>query len=68
MPVKTYLLFYVVREDEGAVYVIRFLYAKRAWQNILREYVKKEPAAKSHKFLSNSLHTKFAKTGLVGAP
>lgn len=32
VPVKNYLLFYVVR----------FLYAKRAWQNILREYVKKE--------------------------
>ena len=42
VPVKNYLLFYVVREDEGTVYVIRFLYAKRAWQNILREYVKKE--------------------------
>lgn len=39
---ENYLLFYVVREDESAVYVIRFLYAKRAWQNILREYVKKE--------------------------
>ena len=32
VPVKNYLLFYV----------IRFLYAKRAWQNILRAYVKKE--------------------------
>ena len=42
VPVKNYLLFYVVREDESTVYVIRFLYAKRAWQNILREYVKKE--------------------------
>ena len=42
VPVKNYLLFYVVREAEGTVYVIRFLYAKRAWQNILREYVKKE--------------------------
>ena len=41
VPVKNYLLFYVAREDEGTVYVIRFLYAKRAWQNILREYVKK---------------------------
>lgn len=39
---KNHLLFYVVREDESAVYVIRFLYAKRAWQNILRAYVKKE--------------------------
>lgn len=42
VPVKNYLLFYGVREDESAVYVIRFLYAKRAWQNILRAYVKKE--------------------------
>lgn len=42
VPVKNYLLFYVVREAEGTVYIIRFLYAKRAWQNILREYVKKE--------------------------
>ena len=42
VPVKNYLLFYVVREDEGTVYVIRFLYAKRAWQDILREYVKNE--------------------------
>ena len=31
-----------ISKDESAVYVIRFLYAKRAWQNILREYVKKE--------------------------
>ena len=30
------------REKLSAVYVIRFLYAKRAWQNILREYVKNE--------------------------
>ncbi len=42
VPVKNYLLFYVVREDESTVYVIRFLYAKRAWQDILREYVKNE--------------------------
>lgn len=53
VPVKNYLLFYVVREAEGTVYVIRFLYAKRAWQNILREYVKKEgggfmPVFKTH--------------------
>ena len=42
VPVNNYLLFYIVRENESAVYVIRFLYAKRAWQNILCEYVKKE--------------------------
>lgn len=39
VPVKNYLLFYVVREDEQAVYVIRFLYGKRDWQNILRKQI-----------------------------
>ena len=36
VPVKNYLLFYVVREDESAVYVIRFLYAKRACKYFAR--------------------------------
>ena len=36
VPVKNYLLFYIVREDEHKVYVIRFLYSKRNWQKILR--------------------------------
>lgn len=36
VPVKNYLLFYIVREDEQKVYVIRFLYSKRNWQKILR--------------------------------
>lgn len=44
VPVKNYLLFYVVREDESAVYVIRFLYAKRAWQNICASMSKKKAA------------------------
>lgn len=39
VPIKNYLLFYVVREDEQAVYVIRFLYGKRDWQNILRKQI-----------------------------
>lgn len=42
VPVKNYLLFYVVREDEQAVYVIRFLYSKRNWQKLLRAYVENE--------------------------
>lgn len=29
VPVKNYLLFYIVREDEQKVYVLRFLYSKR---------------------------------------
>ena len=37
VPVKNYLLFYIVREDEQKVYVIRFLYSKRNWQKILRD-------------------------------
>ncbi len=39
VPVKNYLLFYVVREKEQTVYVIRFLYGKRDWQNILRKQI-----------------------------
>lgn len=56
VPVKNYLLFYVVREDESAVYVIRFLYAKRAWQNILREYVKKR-RRRIYACFYNTLHS-----------
>lgn len=42
VPVKNYLLFYVVREAEHKVFVIRFLYSKRNWQKLLREYVENE--------------------------
>lgn len=42
VPVKNYLLFYIVREDEQKVYVIRFLYSKRNWQKLLRDYVENE--------------------------
>lgn len=37
--VKNYLLFYVVREAEQKVFVIRFLYSKRNWQKLLREQI-----------------------------
>lgn len=42
VPVKNYLLFYIVREDEQKVYVLRFLYSKRNWQKILLDYVENE--------------------------
>ena len=63
VPVKNYLLFYVVREDEGAVYVIRFLYAKRAWQNILREYVKNEGGSFMPVFTTNYVQEDVEKYG-----
>ncbi len=34
--VKNYLAFYTVNEMEKRVYIIRFLYAKRNWGNILK--------------------------------
>lgn len=37
VPVSKYLLFYVVKEKEQTVYVLRFLYSRRDWQKILRE-------------------------------
>lgn len=42
VPVKNYLLFYVVREDEKTVYVLRFLYSRRNWQKILRKHLEDE--------------------------
>ena len=34
--VNNYLVFYVVKENEGLIAVIRFLYARRDWTNILK--------------------------------
>jgi plasmid stabilization system protein ParE len=34
--IKNYLLFYIMEEDERIVTVIRFLYARRDWKNILK--------------------------------
>ena len=33
--IKNYLMFYLINEDDKIVTVIRFLYARRDWQNIL---------------------------------
>jgi plasmid stabilization system protein ParE len=35
--VKNYLMFFTVDEDEKMVNVIRFLYGRRDWKNILRK-------------------------------
>lgn len=37
IPVKNYLAFYTVNEDANAVYLIRFLYGKRNWVELLKE-------------------------------
>ena len=42
VPVNNYLLFYIVREDEKTVYVLRFLYGRRIWQKILRKQLEDE--------------------------
>jgi len=34
--IKNYLMFYTVNEDEKTVTVIRFLYGRRDWMNILK--------------------------------
>ena len=34
--IKNYMLFYIINEDEKTVTVIRFLYARRDWKNILK--------------------------------
>lgn len=35
-PVKDYLVFYVVSEDEKRVYIVRFLHSRQNWAAILR--------------------------------
>ena len=42
VPVNNYLLFYIVREDEKTVYVLRFLYSRRDLQKILRKQLENE--------------------------
>ena len=37
--VKNYLMFYLVDEKNNVVTVIRFLYNRRDWKNILLDYV-----------------------------
>ena len=35
--VKNYLLFYMIGEDNKHIKIVRFLYGKRDWMNILKE-------------------------------
>ena len=35
--IKNYILFYIVNEDEKSVNVVRFLYGRRDWKNILKQ-------------------------------
>ena len=37
--VKNYMIFYIIGEDDRHVKIIRFLYNKRNWVNILKETV-----------------------------
>ena len=36
LPVKNYMVFYVVSEEQRRVHIVRFLYGKRNWLPILR--------------------------------
>ena len=36
MPVKNYLIFYIIREEKKTVVIQRFLYNRRDWATILR--------------------------------
>ena len=37
--IKNYLMFYLIDEEKNVVNVIRFLYNRRNWKNILIDYV-----------------------------
>ena len=37
MKVKNYLIFYIIGDDDKHVKIVRFLYGKRNWMNILKE-------------------------------
>ena len=63
VPVKNYLLFYVVREDERAVYVLRFLYSKRNWQKILREQIEKGQVEYAPVFTTHYVQEEMEKYG-----
>lgn len=39
VPIKNYLLFYIVKEETKTIYIIRFLYSRSDWQRILKLYV-----------------------------
>lgn len=63
VPVKNYLLFYIVREDEQKVYVLRFLYSKRNWQKILLDYVENEGGGYAPVFTTNYVQEDVEKYG-----
>lgn len=63
VPVKNYLLFYIVREDEQKVYVLRFLYSKRNWQKILLDYVENEGGGYTPVFTTNYVQEDVEKYG-----
>ena len=35
--VKNYLIFYIIGEDNKYIKIVRFLYGRRDWMNILKE-------------------------------
>ena len=37
MKVKNYLIFYIIGDDNKTVKIVRFLYGKRNWMNLLKE-------------------------------
>ena len=37
VPVKNYLVFYVVSESNKVIHIVRFLYARRNWLSILKK-------------------------------
>lgn len=53
LPIKNYLLFYVVKEATNTVYIVRFLYKKRSWQKILHEQAANEQNPYIHTFTTN---------------
>lgn len=63
VPVKNYLLFYIVREDEQKVYVLRFLYSKRNWQKSLLDYVENEGGGYAPVFTTNYVQEDVEKYG-----
>jgi len=49
--IKNYLMFYLIDEKNNVVNVIRFLYNRRDWKNILLDYVYPNSSCKCNKNL-----------------
>ena len=41
--IKNYLMFFIVDEENKIVTVIRFLYRRRDWKNILKQKMEENP-------------------------